>query len=94
MNTYDPGNEIEIFGTFQDVSTGNMVDPSTVACEVRDPDGNVTSPPVNRTAVGEYNSSVLTDNDSPHGIWTYRFYGLVPSRGAQEGAFYLRQSSV
>lgn len=91
MDSYAPGNTILLEGTITDTTSGLKVDPTTVTCVVRPPNGPVINPAVTRKGLGEYSAEV---NASVPGIWAYRFVGTGASATAQEGAFFVRVSTV
>lgn len=94
MNTYDIGDKVRIQGAFSDLS-GAAVDPTTVECSVREPDGTITTyawpadPEVVRLAVGEFAFDLPVD---AAGVWAYRFAGTGPGHAAGERQFAVRRS--
>lgn len=92
MNSYDIGDLVQVTATFKNAA-GAPTDPTTVACEVRDPAGNTTTPPTSKASTGVYTANVdLTAAKA--GVWWYRFVGTGACQAAEEASFYVEASNV
>lgn len=89
MNSYDIGSVVHIFTTFTDAN-GNAAD-TTVAMELRDPQGNYTSPSVTRDSTGSYHVDV---SPTVSGMWEYKFLGTGTIVAVTEGRFWMRYSDM
>jgi uncharacterized protein YfaS (alpha-2-macroglobulin family) len=79
MAAYTIGDLIELRADF--ASGGAAVDPDTVICKVKDPDGTVTQPTVSHDSAGVYTAEIAV---TKKGRWTYRFAGTGGYQGARE----------
>jgi len=86
MISFDVGDTVRLRARFTDES-GNPVDPSSVSLRVRRPNGETITPAVTRESAGNYRADVVVDMP---GVWHYRWEA---SGGAEEGAFFVRQSA-
>ncbi len=82
VDTIDLGDVVTLTGEFR--VAGVLTDPTTVACEVRAPDGTVTTPATTRRGVGVYDAS-FTPTQS--GVHSYRFVGTGAATGAGQSYF-------
>ncbi len=89
MASYDIGDKITLRASFTDSDAA--VDPSTVTCAVRAPDGTPSAPSVSKAATGVYTATVLPD---AAGVWFYRFAGTGAYVAAEEGTFLIRRRRV
>lgn len=97
VNIYDIGDEPTLSITFLTPDTTTGIDPTTVVCRVKAPDGTVTSKTygsdveVVRDATGVYHLLVLITQS---GTYRYRWEGTGAAQGAEEGRFDVRRSGV
>jgi hypothetical protein len=95
MNSYDIGDVIRLRANFQDSSPAD-VDPSQVKCSVQSPWGVTsvyvygTDAELIKTSTGDY---YLDTAPNKHGVWKYRWEGLLTNRAAEEGQFFVRDSA-
>ncbi len=82
VDTIDIGDVVTLTGEFR--VAGVLTDPTTVACEVRAPDGTVTTPLVTRRGVGVYDASFTPTQP---GVHTYRFVGTGAAAGSERSFF-------
>jgi len=90
MATYDIGTDIQMTGTFRDL-TGALADPSTVTAKLIDPTGSETTLSPSKVSTGVYNA---TFTPSLSGWHYYRFAGTGSVTAAGEGAFYVKEQKV
>lgn len=84
QNTYDVGDLVELVGTFTDPVSGDPVDPSSVVCRVRTPDGETTTVAAN----GSDGVYVAEFEVAAPGSHHYLFVGTGGHQAAGERAFY------
>jgi hypothetical protein len=91
MDTYALGNLVRVSAAFTN-SVGAAVDPAVVKCQVRTPDGTVTTytygtdAEVIKSATGAY---YLDVDAATAGEWRYRWYSTGSGQAADEGRFYV-----
>jgi hypothetical protein len=90
QNTYDIGDEIVLQGTFEDL-TGDVEDPTSVACRVKSPDGTITTLSASKVSTGVYTASF---GPSIEGVHWYRFEGTGAVTAAGERSFIVRIQQV
>jgi len=94
MNTYVLGNLVRVSAAFTN-SVGAAVDPAVVKCQVRKPDGSITTltygtdAAVVKSAVGAY---YLDVDANAEGVWRYRWYATGSGQAADEEAFEILDS--
>ena len=89
MATHDIGDKVTLQVTFTD-SAGDPVDPTTVSCTVRSPNGTLTAPSTQGTA-GVYTATV---EPTTPGTWYYRFAGTGSYVAAEEDSFKIREQQT
>lgn len=105
LNTYDLGDVIRLASTFTDPNDGDaLIDPTTVAVSVRDPNGDITTYTYDEEAssssgdglhivihddVGEYHCNIDADIE---GQWFYRWFSTGVAQAASEKCFVIRES--
>lgn len=87
MNAFDVGDTVRLTATFRDAE-GNLIDPASVTLRVRKPGGVIITVSVTRESLGVYRGDVSVDVP---GTWLYEW--SAPG-GAEEGAFFVRESTV
>lgn len=87
---YDVGDVAELTGTFTHPTTGQPVDPDTVTCTVRKPDGTTVKPGVSGSA-GVYTANQALDQ---HGTWWYAFDGSGAHQASGEHRLEVRRQQV
>ena len=88
MGSYVPGEVIRISGQFRVGTT--LTDPGVVTLRITKADGTesvLVSPAVINDGVGLYHADVDADT---LGVWTYRWEGTAPAKGATEGDLSVR----
>ena len=97
-NSYDRGDLTRLSVTFTDPLDGDMpINPTTVTCQVRAPDGTVTTytygedAEVVQDGAGKYHLDLLI---TASGAWHYRWAGTGACTAADEVTFRVRASSV
>lgn len=88
-STFDIGDRVRLKASFSD--EGAAVDPTSVTCTVRAPDGALTSPGVSKDDVGRYSAEVAPDSA---GAWLFRFEGTGAYVAAEEREFFIRERLV
>lgn len=91
MDSWLEGTRIRMNATVRDALTQELVDPTTVVCLLRSPDGALVQVVPVRLSLGTYAAEYVP---TAHGVWTYRFAGTGTADTAGEGAFFIRQSAV
>lgn len=88
MNTYTQGTLVNLTGNFTAVAGGAFVDPTTVTCRVRLPNGTISdiSASVTKTAVGQYAAQYLP---TMTGQYAYEFIGTGAVEAASVSSFYV-----
>ncbi len=76
------GDVVTLTGEFR--VAGALTDPTTVACEVRAPDGTVTRPAATKRGVGVYDAAFTPTQP---GVHSYRFVGTGAASGAGQSFF-------
>lgn len=87
---YDIGDKATLRGVFTDPTSGVRVDPATVTCTVRKPDGTIVTPAVSGSG-GAYVAQVPVDQE---GEWLYAFDGIGDYQAAEERSFTVRCQQV
>lgn len=82
-NSYAVGTLVTLTGTFKDLA-GTLTDPSTVECEVKTPDGEVTALSVTRVSLGVYNATFTPVLIGGH---SYKFQGTGACQVAAFSSF-------
>ena len=91
MNSYPRGNMVQLYATFTDMN-GNLVDPTTVACQyVISTGSTVYNVTTTQVSTGVYTANLTT---TIAGTYTYRFTGTGAVTAAQENAFIVVPSVV
>ena len=92
LNSYAPGNTVTLQGTFTDVATGALVDPTTIVCRTRDPAYNEVT--YSGVAVARVSTGVYQTVVTPvlPGTWWYRFEGTGGVVAAAEFKFEVKPS--
>lgn len=89
---YDLGDTVRVSAVITD-ATGATTDPTTIACKVKNPAGNVSTPTVTKDSVGNYHADVAIGTAAAgEGEWFYRFEATGTIAGAAEGKFKVRDS--
>lgn len=88
VNTYDIGDVVVLTATF--AVDGTPTNPSTIACQVKDPNGTETTPTPTNPSSGVYEVEV---EPTTAGLWHYRFAGTGGAKAAEEHAFEVRRSA-
>jgi hypothetical protein len=86
----DIGDQVTLTGTFT-TAAGALVDPSTVTCKVRQPDGTSQTPGTTRQSTGVFTATFQPTQAGEH--W-YRFTGTGAAVGAEERAFVVEPQHV
>jgi hypothetical protein len=86
--SYSKNSVVRLTATFKD-TTNALVDPTTVVCNVVNPNGSSSTPSVVKDSLGTYHADVVADTP---GTWGYQFIGTGTNRGADEGEFEVARS--
>jgi hypothetical protein len=98
MNTYSEGQRIMCTGTFTDLDSGSLVDPTTVRFQaISGPNPTIVQinavylvdPNVVRVSLGVYRYDLMLNR---HGKWRYGFMGEGSHDGASWRRVYARES--
>ncbi|MGH9766104.1 MAG: hypothetical protein ACREAB_01615 [Blastocatellia bacterium] len=95
MNVYDIGDVVRVSATFTN-QVGAPVDPGGVTLKVKNPVGVKTSYvyvvdlALIRDSPGNYH---LDLEPAIQGVWTYRWEGTAPNKGAEEASFQISESA-
>lgn len=91
ISTYDIGDVAELSGAFTDTYTGAAVEPQTVVCTVRKPNGTTLTPDVADHGDGTYTAEVTLDRP---GSWWYAFDGIGGEQASGERELRVRTRRV
>jgi hypothetical protein len=107
MNKHDIGDKVEVFAGFTsrkltaaerkafrataELPAGIGVDPTTVKCHVRKPDGSIAEEAVAKDSAGVYLATVEPDQ---HGTWYAAFDGTEGFQASGEHSFEVRAQDV
>lgn len=94
MALYDVGDRVRLSAEFYDLDDA-PIDPSTVACTVREPSGGQTDyaypGEITRVAAGSY----YLECDLPEpGVWWVRWHSTGVGQAAEETSLTVRESAV
>jgi len=89
MSAYDIGDLAHLTVHFIDQATGDHIDPTSVALEVKDPSGFTDSKTPTHDSTGHYHFDLdLTMS----GQWFYRWESTGTGQAAEEGSLNVRTS--
>lgn len=90
MNVFDIGDQVRLGATFTNLA-GTLLNPTTVACVARKPDGSTTTLTAVNESTGVYHADVLVDQS---GTWNARWAGTGTLVVAEETSFEVRVRRV
>lgn len=94
MSTYHYGDLVRVTGSWTSLA-GTALDPTVVKCQIRAPDGTVTTLTYNTdvTLVKGSTGVYYTDIDANQmGRWYYRFYSTGTGQASNETSFLVDRS--
>ena len=97
MQFFDKGTLVRTWCDFVDRTTGQFVDPATVRCLYRKPDGTNTTLTYGtdnalvKDSTGKYHVDL---NGNAEGQWWFRWESTGANQGAYEGTFQIKPSAI
>lgn len=93
MATYDKGDLVQVLATFKNVSTGAVLDPTTVFLKVCYPDNTestyryLVDAGLTRVSAGVYQYNI---DANQHGQYHYRWYSTGTGQASEPQSFYVK----
>ncbi len=84
------GNDIIIDATFLG-EAGELIEPSTVTCELEGPRGSMENPAMTQQSVGRWQTMI---RPTLPGRWVYRIQANGTVIAAEEGVFWIANSAI